>query len=104
MEVFYAAKKFSKTDQGNHGVPGKVYQKTDMGLIHLHTRGFDHFKQKYLRWKDTYGKCGGNQGSLEKVYDQIKGKTEEEMRKAWMGRINTNKEIIRKYLYHFTKR
>jgi hypothetical protein len=89
---FYAAKKFSRTDQGNHGVPGETYHKTDMGLIHFHNRGFDHFKQKYLRWKDTYGKCWGMNGShWKKVYDQIEGKTDEEMRKVWMGRINTNK-------------
>ena len=81
-----------------------TYQKTDMGLIHLHTRGFDHFKTKIFKMERYLREMRGtSRVALEKVYDKIKGKTEEEMRKGGWAVLILIREIIRKYLYHFKK-
>ena len=87
---FYKTIFFKATDQGNHGFPKYEYHKTNMGLLHFHRRGFDHFKRKYFRWQETYGKSTASMEGThwKKVFDMIKDKTDEQIKQIWLKMID----------------
>ena len=86
---FYKTFFFKATDQGNHGFLEYEYHKTNMGLLHFHSRGFDHFKRKYFRWEETYGKSAATKDGnhWKKVFDMIKNKTDKQIKQVWANRI-----------------
>jgi hypothetical protein len=85
-KTLWRSKNFDRTDQGNHGFTEGPYEKTKLGMLHFHNRGFEHFKRKNLRWPTSYGndrKTTSHKHHWEKVWEKIKDMSEEEMLKYW---------------------
>lgn len=103
---FYKTIFFKATDQGNHGFPEYEYHKTNMGLLHFHHRGFDHFKRKHFRWQDTYAKSTKQIGGThwKKVFNIIKDKTDEQIKQTWLTTVQDCNDYQKNQLLTFHKK
>ena len=103
---FYKTNIFKQADQGNHGLYKHEYHKTNMGLLHFHHRGFDHFKRKHFRWQDTYAKSTKQIGGThwKKVFDMIKNKTDEEIKQIWLRTVKDCNNCQNNHLLSFHKK
>ena len=99
-KTFWKSKHFEVTDQGNHGWKETVYEKTKLGMLHFHDRGFEHFKRKNLRWPTSYGKVNNHVQGGGHWYAQwkvIKDMDNEEMFEHWKKTIIPTKNNASKY-------
>ncbi len=84
MKTFYESSTFLRTDQGNHhgwATTDQLYF-TNLALLHFHTRGFKHFKNKMIKGKRAYGssKTGGTHW---KKFGAMIEQSDQEAKKAY---------------------
>ena len=99
-KTFWRSKNFVRTDQGNHGWEEGPYEKTKLGMLHFHDRGFEHYKRKFLRWPKAYGVVGDQLQGGAHWYEQwevIKDMNNKEMFEHWKKTIIAPKNNVSKY-------